>query len=320
MTNRRSETGQIVIVLVVFCAAMAVLAAALLQVGEGTDQRARANTAADAAALAGAKAIGDQVTNLLRAVPFDLNHIGDLLGHTLGYNAAAQFAQENGTSLTDFRTALGSGNPTSPLSPTITLKVRATVRTNDKTSSGPIRQIGGVQSISTSAAELKIELLGAGVGAIGSGGGPMPGVPLGDPYPPGQCTWYVAGRLMSAGYSALVQSSNWGNAGDWPGNIPSTFNRDATPVPGDVAAWLSGTIPPYGHVAIVDQVAGGRILVEDYNYVAPLTYGRHWMNGADVFINFPGMTGNASGLPGDPLPPPTLHPKVDVHLIQTSRF
>jgi surface antigen len=322
MTPRRplrslqSEAGQIAVVLVVFCAAMAVLAAALLQVGEATDQRARANTAADAAALAGAKAIGDGVTNLLRLVPFDLTLLGDLLGGVNGYNAAAQYAQQNGASLTDFHTALGSGGPSSPLTPTLTLKVRATIRTNDTTSPGPVRRIGGVQSVSTSAAEVKIDLLGDAIGSPGSSGGPVPGVPLGDPYPPGQCTWYAAGRLISAGYGPLVETPPyWGNAGDWPGRIPPTFHRDTAPVPGDVAVWLASTISPYGHVAIVDQVSGGRILVEDYNYVAPLTYGRHWMNGADVFINFPAMTGNADGLPGTPLPAPTLHPHVDVRLI-----
>jgi len=320
----QSEAGQIAIVLVVFCAAMAVLAAALMQVGEATDQRARADTAADAAALAGAKAIGDGVTNLLHLVPFDLTHVGDVLGGVNGYNAAAQYAQQNGASLTDFRTALGSGGASSPLSPTLTLKVWATIKTNDTTSSGPVRQIGGVQSVSISAAEVKIDLLGAGsIGSSGGAvfGGAVPGVPLGDPYPPGQCTWYAAGRLISAGYGALVETPPfWGNAGDWPSRIPSTFNRDVTPVPGDVAVWLATTISPYGHVAIVDQVTGGRILVEDYNYVAPLTYGRHWMSGADVFINFPAMTGNAGGLPGTPLPAPTLHPHLDVRLIPLASF
>jgi surface antigen len=100
-----------------------------------------------------------------------------------------------------------------------------------------------------------------------------------DPFPVGECTWYVAGRRPD------LLSVVHGSAGGWleqaRGHVPEGW----LPVAGAVAVWL-----PYhdgagedGHVAYVAAVSAGRVLVDDSNWLlTPTGPGRqiheHWVS------------------------------------------
>jgi surface antigen len=101
------------------------------------------------------------------------------------------------------------------------------------------------------------------------------------------CTSYVAWRLAQAGVSAalfrdLGDATKWltGVAGE-PGVAVSQV-----PSPGAVAVWVvsAGT----GHVAWVDSVAGGRVIVSDYNYAGTGVFATHEVTVPPVgYIRFP---------------------------------
>lgn len=75
-------------------------------------------------------------------------------------------------------------------------------------------------------------------------------------YPVGQCTW-------GAKVLAPWVENYWGNAGEWGYSAQAAgFRIGATPVVGAVAVWTGG----YGHVAVVTEVQGDMIRVQESNY------------------------------------------------------
>lgn len=102
----------------------------------------------------------------------------------------------------------------------------------------------------------------------------------GNYYPVGQCTWYVANRLIEAGHGASALSSNNGNGQDWVRNLVAkgwTFSN--TPVAGAVVSVAGGfgyTLPSYGHVAYVEYVnEDGSFLISECN-VSGVQNKIHW--------------------------------------------
>src|SRR5579862_714373 len=88
------------------------------------------------------------------------------------------------------------------------------------------------------------------------------GDPGGDPFPPGQCTWYAVGRRPDL--IGIVH----GNASNWLDSAYGKVPEGQTPVPGAIAVWKAN-VPPAGaegHVAYVTSVSGGTITVDDFNY------------------------------------------------------
>lgn len=75
-------------------------------------------------------------------------------------------------------------------------------------------------------------------------------------YYSGQCTDYAASRTGIP--------STWGNAKYWGYNAPASgYAVTQTPLPGMIAWTTAGWA---GHVAIVEQVEGGRILISEMNF------------------------------------------------------
>lgn len=71
----------------------------------------------------------------------------------------------------------------------------------------------------------------------------------------GQCTYYVATRRYVP--------KGWGNASEWLGHAKAAgFHTDNIPVNGAIA-WSS--VGWVGHVAYVEQVAGGKVLITEMN-------------------------------------------------------
>lgn len=117
----------------------------------------------------------------------------------------------------------------------------------------------------------------------------------GNPYPPGQCTWYAWSRRPDLG-------GNFGNAGEWANAaIRAGFPVSSIPAVGTIAVFApyQNGAYGYGHVAYVEQVLpGNRIKVSDYNWVVPLGYGEHIVSAAGLrFIYRRGQNPN-------PTPPP----------------
>lgn len=85
-----------------------------------------------------------------------------------------------------------------------------------------------------------------------------------DPYPWGQCTWYVYGRALQFG---IEFSPEMGNGGDW--QYDSGYEVTTTPTLHAAVSFSpgqAGAIAPYGHVAFVEQVkSDGSILISQSN-------------------------------------------------------
>lgn len=78
----------------------------------------------------------------------------------------------------------------------------------------------------------------------------------GNGYAYGYCTFYVASRR--------AVPSSWGNASSWYYSAQASgFRVGSAPIPGAIA-WTSAGY--YGHVAYVEQVSGGQVLVSEMNY------------------------------------------------------
>jgi surface antigen len=136
----------------------------------------------------------------------------------------------------------------------------------------------------------------------------------GDPFPPGQCTWYAAGRRPDL--IGIVR----GNAGNWLNEARGRVPEGSTPVVGAIAVWLPyhGGAFGYGHVAYVAAVAGGSVTVEDFNWEGEVHH-RHtvpasWISG--YIYGGPATTGSAPSPPpaapvapsGPPAPQPNPSP------------
>ncbi len=102
-SRRRDERGQvttgIVVVMVVFFVAFAMWGIAAL--GHGVDEKSKAQSAADAAALAGAGALADALPTILGLL-HSKDGLGGLAGCGLGQPEAATYAAKNGASLTSY--------------------------------------------------------------------------------------------------------------------------------------------------------------------------------------------------------------------------
>ena len=98
------ESGQVATVLVVgaVLAALFLLVAALLPLAGASDQRSRAQTAADAAALAGVQGLGEQFRDLLAGGLRDEGALADWLSCGLGREGAQAYAARNGADVTDY--------------------------------------------------------------------------------------------------------------------------------------------------------------------------------------------------------------------------
>ena len=78
----------------------------------------------------------------------------------------------------------------------------------------------------------------------------------GNGYAYGYCTYYVASRR--------AVPTGWGNASSWYYNAQASgFRVGSSPIPGAIAWTPAGY---YGHVAYVEQVSGGQVLISEMNY------------------------------------------------------
>ncbi|MEO9322612.1 pilus assembly protein TadG-related protein [Nocardioides sp. C4-1] len=106
----RDERGQVATALVVCCVlglvAVAVWGVALL--ARGADQKTQAQSAADAAALAGAGVLSDALPQLL-ALLADKDGLSGTAGCALGEDRARDYAARNDAELIDYCFDLGSG-------------------------------------------------------------------------------------------------------------------------------------------------------------------------------------------------------------------
>lgn len=106
------------------------------------------------------------------------------------------------------------------------------------TPSAPSASTGSADSAGASSAPVKAQ----------------PGGP--NSYAFGYCTWYVATRRAIPSF--------WGNANAWYSNAQiSGFSVGATPRPGAIA-WTGAGY--YGHVAYVESVVGGNVIVSEMNW------------------------------------------------------
>ncbi|MGT2906527.1 phage tail tip lysozyme [Streptococcus dentiloxodontae] len=93
----------------------------------------------------------------------------------------------------------------------------------------------------------------------------------GNGYPVGQCTWYVANRLVETGLVGNALSSNNGNGGDWVASLVAKgWTYSSVPKAGavmSVVGGFDGTYSSYGHVAFVEAVNDdGTFLISECNY------------------------------------------------------
>lgn len=91
------------------------------------------------------------------------------------------------------------------------------------------------------------------------------GVSVGNRYAYGNCTWYAYERRVELGRPI---GSFWGNAVSWKSYAQSAgYLVNRTPAPGAILH-DPYSAPPYGHVAIVEQVyADGSVRISEMNYV-----------------------------------------------------
>lgn len=101
--RRRDERGQVttalVIMATVFLVALAVFGVSAL--GHGVDEKSKAQSAADAAALAGAGSIANELTALLGLL-HSKGDLGGLAGCALGQPDASAYAAKNDATLTSY--------------------------------------------------------------------------------------------------------------------------------------------------------------------------------------------------------------------------
>lgn len=93
---------------------------------------------------------------------------------------------------------------------------------------------------------------------------PNPGVSAGNRYSYGYCTWYAYNRRAELGRPI---GSFWGDAITWKSYAQqSGYLVNRTPAPGAVLH-DPYSAPPYGHVAVVEQVYGdGSVRLSEMNY------------------------------------------------------
>jgi len=99
----RSESGQVTtaLVMVVTVALVAVAISGVLLLSRGVDEKSKAQSAADAAALAGAGALYPEITNILSLLSRK-SDLADLVGCGFGQDRASTYAAKNDASLTSY--------------------------------------------------------------------------------------------------------------------------------------------------------------------------------------------------------------------------
>lgn len=117
------------------------------------------------------------------------------------------------------------------------------------------------------------------------------------------CTRYVAHRLNRAG---VGDPGNWGDGGQWGASARARgYQVDNTPRPGSIGYASFGE---HGHVAVVEQVSGDRVLVSEDNasgynhdpsgYTRIAWYSKSWFSG---YIHVPQLEAQyGSGGGGSP--------------------
>ncbi len=99
----RGEQGQVTtaLVIVVIVGLVTVGIFGVLGLARGVDQKSRAQSAADAAALAGAGTLSDQLPEILALVDTK-GDLASLTGCALGQDRAEEYSQRNGATLTSY--------------------------------------------------------------------------------------------------------------------------------------------------------------------------------------------------------------------------
>ena len=94
---------------------------------------------------------------------------------------------------------------------------------------------------------------------------------FGSTYYFGNCTYYVASRIQVP--------NSWGNANTWLGNArASGWQTGLEPRVGAIATTQTGY---WGHVAIVEQIDGTRVLVSEMNYAGFNIMSKRWTQASE---------------------------------------
>ncbi|MEZ0577367.1 pilus assembly protein TadG-related protein [Nocardioides sp. MH1] len=107
----RDQRGQVTTMLVIVVSAtlLAVGLLGIVLIGRAVDDKTKAQTAADAAALAGAGVLSDALPNLVGLLNSLNDNLAAHVGCDLGRESAEEYAAKNGATLTDYCFDLASG-------------------------------------------------------------------------------------------------------------------------------------------------------------------------------------------------------------------
>jgi hypothetical protein len=212
----RRENGQILPGLIMLMLAILALGMLTFRIGKAAVLRSDAQTAADAAALAGARSIRDQlIAQMVTTGTSDLSRVSEVVARA----AAARYAQKNEARLVDFKMEGAD--------------VRAYVDTDDEKVDPPKVERRGVAK-----ARARVELVAlpgyGGIGGpVGAGGGGGAYDPISEKewkelekelkYPPDCDDLYKLGRFLQAHGGITLENSR---LGDEP--MPPGGERDTT--------------------------------------------------------------------------------------------
>src|SRR5205085_1037270 len=102
-------------------------------------------------------------------------------------------------------------------------------------------------------------------GVMGSGHSRLVGtmLPMSNPFPAGQCTWYAWGRRQDLGARVTGDARYWADSARRSG-IPV----GDTPVVGAVVVFQPGQdgAGPVGHVAYVESISGSQMTISESNF------------------------------------------------------
>ena len=123
------------------------------------------------------------------------------------------------------------------------------------------------QSASAPAHELEVRVLPAGPsGQLLPPGTMAPISTYDNSYASGQCTWYVSSRRQVP--------NNWGDARNWYHRAQANgWSVGDMPAVASIA-WTSAG--PHGHVALVEAIQNGQVLVSEMNYLGPYRFSKRW--------------------------------------------
>jgi hypothetical protein len=210
----RKEAGQIVPGLLVLLVAILVLGLLAFQIGKAAVLRSGAQTGADAAALAGARNIRDQLIEQVEATgTADFARVNPIRVRL----AAEDYARRNGVRLTNF-TMLGPD-------------VRAWAETKEKVDPPDVDRKGSARA--RARVELGVQGLGMGTGALGGGstGGGGDTSISGDEWkqlakelndPPGCDDLYMLGRFLQEHGGQTIENTRLGFPPMAPGGERNT--------------------------------------------------------------------------------------------------